>query len=293
MRKKQGFAGQRTIELSDEIIQHFLDEKPMAKYGHFTKVGFYPDAKHQFLEQTDGGTDWILIYCIKGYGVSQINQKIYHISPGDFIIIPAHSPFSYQADELKPWSIFWFYFRGKGVEEMAQLYLHTMKSNKGFLSYHEERIKLFNIIHQNLERGYGVENLNFLNMCLLNLISSLVLITNNMGIKEDKAQNMVNTSIQFMKENCEGNLSLAQFAVNLNMSISHFSLIFKEKTGISPINYYHTLKMQKACEYLKFTEILIKEISFKLGIMDTQYFSRVFSKTMGISPNKYRKRETN
>lgn len=291
MKKKQGFAGQRTIELSHEIIDRFLRDHPSSKYGYFTKVGFFPEAKYQFFEDTEGNQNYILIYCIKGYGVSQINQKIYHISPGDFFIIPKNIPFSYQADELKPWSIFWFYFSGSGIEEIADSFVRSNQSHKGFLAYHEERVKLFNNIYQNLERGYGDENLTFLNMCLLNLVSSFVLITKNQEKAEDKTQSLVNTSIQLMKENCEHNLNLNQIADNVNMSVSHFSLIFKRKTGISPINYYNTIKMQKACDYLKFTDILVKEIAFKLGILDTHYFSRLFTKTIGLSPNEYRRKE--
>ncbi len=287
MKKKQGFAGQRTLESTPEIIQQFLLKHPSAKNGHFTKVGFFPKAKHQFLSG-EGRDEYLMIYCIEGYGVANIKQKIHHISPGDFFIIPAKSQFSYHADELKPWSIFWFYFKGAAIEEMADLYIKSTQSYKGFLPYTGERIKLFHSIHQNLERGYNDENLTFMNMCLLNLLSSLVLITDNELMKEDKVQSVINSSIQFMKENKELNLTLPQIAENANISVSHFSLIFKKRTGISPINYYNIIKIQKACEYLKYTDILVKEIAFSVGISDTHYFSRLFSKIMGVSPNEYR-----
>ena len=289
MKKKQGFAGQRTIELSPEMVKAFCAKHPSAINGHFTKIGFFPDAKYQFIENDRGREEYIVIYCINGYGVSQINQKIYHISSGDFFIIPAYTPFSYQADILKPWSICWFFFKGDAIEEIADLFIKSAQAHKGFLPYNEERIKLFNRIYQNLERGYGNENLTMMNMCLLNLISSFVLVTATSSIKEDKSQNLINSSIQFMKERSEQNISLSEIAENVSMSVSHFSLVFKKKTGTSPVNYYNTIKMQKACEYLKFTDVLVKEIAFKLGILDPQYFSRLFTKTIGMSPNKYRK----
>ncbi len=289
MKKKQGFAGERRIELSPEMVKLFCEKNNSAKNGHFTKIGFFPDAKYQFIENIVGREEYIVIYCINGYGAAQINQKVYHISPGDFFIIPAQTPFSYQADILKPWSIFWFIFKGDAIEEIADLFIKSANSHKGFLPYNEERIKLFNRIYQNLERGYGNENLTIMNMCLLNLISSFVLVTHTSSPAEDKSQNVINSSIQFMNENREHNLTLSQIAENVSMSISHFSLVFKRKTGISPVNYYNTLKMQKACDYLKFTDVLVKEIAFNLGISDSHYFSRLFTKTIGISPNEYRK----
>lgn len=289
VRKKQGFAGQRTIDLNEETIKLLSKQFSSFTHGYFTKIGFYPDAKFQFIEDQKGRAEYILIYCVNGYGDARVNQKTYHISMGDFFIIPANSPFSYHADELKPWSIFWFFFKGKAIEEIADLFIKLNDTHKGFLPYNEERVKLFNRIYQNLERGYGLENLSVLNMCLLNLISSLVLILPNKQVKEDKKQSLVNSSIQLMKEHCEKHLTLSQLAENANMSVSHFSMVFKNQTGVAPLVYFNNLKMQKACEYLKFTDILVKEISYKLSIADAQYFSRVFTKTIGMSPNVYRR----
>lgn len=289
-KKKQGFAGQRIIELSPEFLEQYCEQHSSAKHGYFTKMGFFPNAKYQFIEDSDGREEYILIYCIKGYGVAIVNHKIYHISPGDFFIIPSHTPFSYYADELKPWSIFWFFFTGDAIEEIAQLFIQSTNSYKGYLPYNDERVKLFNRIYAYLERGNGKNNINYMNMCLLNLITSLVLITDTNPKKEDKIQSVINSSIQFMKEHSEKNLTLLQIAENVNISISHFSSLFKKHTGISPINYHNIIKIQKACDYLKFTNLLVKEISFKIGILDVQYFSRLFTKNMGVTPNKYRER---
>lgn len=291
MKKKQGFAGQKTLELSQEVIKHYINNHATAKLGHFTKVGFFPEARHQLLENKTGSDDYILIYCTNGYGMAQINQKTYHISLADFFIIPAHTTFSYQADELNPWSIFWFHFKGETLEELAKIFIEKSNSNKGFLPYSDDRVVLFNSILQNLEKGYGDENLTFLNLALLNLLSSFALNANSNLPKQDKWHHAISSSIRYMKANSESSLTLQDISDHVGISVSHFSLIFKTKIGVSPINYYHQIKIQKACEYLKYTDILIKEIAFKIGILDTHYFSRLFTKIIGISPNQYRKKE--
>ncbi|HTN21689.1 MAG TPA: AraC family transcriptional regulator [Pelobium sp.] len=287
-KKKQGFAGQRLIELSKDVIDSYCIKYPSSKNGFFTRVGFFPDAKYQFIEENDGREEYVLIYCVKGYGVAVINHKIFHISPGDFFLIPAHTPFSYYADKIKPWTIYWFFFKGDAIQEIADLFIKSANSYKGYLPYNEERVKLFNRIYRCLEQGYGQENLVIINMCLLNLISSFVLITADSKGRPDKLQLLVNSSIQFMKEHTEGNLNLTEIAGNVNLSVSHFSSIFKRITGISPMTYYNDIKIQKACEYLKYSNTLVKEISYKLGIFDVHYFSRLFAKTMGVTPLKFR-----
>lgn len=287
-KKKQGFAGQRLIELSEDALHSYCLRHPSSKNGFFTKVGFFPNAQYQFMEETDGREEYALIYCVKGYGVAIINHKIFHISPGDFFLIPSHTPFSYYADKIKPWTIFWFFFKGDAIEETANLFIKSAKSYKGYLPYNEERIKLFNQIYKCLEQGYGQENLILINMCLLHLISSFVLIIEPDGKKVDKFQLIINSSIQFMKENTDRNLTLREIAANVNLSVSHFSTIFKRTIGISPMNYFNDIKIQKACEYLKYSDTLVKEISYKLGVFDVHYFSRLFVKTMGVTPLKYR-----
>jgi AraC-like DNA-binding protein len=73
------------------------------------------------------------------------------------------------------------------------------------------------------------------------------------------------------------------------MSESHLSKIFRQKTGTSPIDYFIDLKMQEAIRLLSNKSLRIKEVAFELGYDDPYYFTRIFTKQIGISPATFLK----
>ena len=97
--------------------------------------------------------------------------------------------------------------------------------------------------------------------------------------------------IYYLQEHVETNLTLKDLAEYFKYSESHFSNLFQKETGTSPINYFTRLKIQKACQYIELTDMKLNEIAMRLGFEEQAYFSRVFTKVMGISPSSYRKKE--
>mgnify|MGYP000013614795 FL=1 len=91
-----------------------------------------------------------------------------------------------------------------------------------------------------------------------------------------------------MKANLDKQLTLEDMAKSVNYSPTYLSTLFTQKSGMSPINYFNQLKIQKACQLLDFTDKKAKEIAFELAFNDPYYFSKVFTKYMHMSPKEYR-----
>jgi transcriptional regulator GlxA family with amidase domain len=129
-------------------------------------------------------------------------------------------------------------------------------------------------------------------MCLWHYLTSFVFTEKFYGSKKVGKISNVDIAIEMMQNKIHETLSLEEIAQKVNLSASHFSNVFKKQTGFSPIEYFIHLKIQKASQYLLFTQLRIKEIASNLGIEDPYYFSRIFTRVMGLSPNEYRKKKT-
>jgi len=81
----------------------------------------------------------------------------------------------------------------------------------------------------------------------------------------------------------------AQFATEMNMTVSHLNDTVREVTGF-PVTYHIQQEvMKEARRLLYYSNLSVKEISASLGFDDPKYFNRLFSKITGQSPGSFRK----
>ena len=290
MRKREGFEGQKLIVLPKKIMTEFLTKDQVTRQIYITDIGFYPKAKFHYVERPGGISQHIIIYCMEGRGWIEIDKKKMEISPSQFVAIPAGKAHKYAANEKDPWTIYWIHFKGEIAAYIVELILQNSRNYKPDLTYNENRIKLFEDIYSNLEKGYGQDNLRYVNMIFYHFLSSLLYEDKFNYVDNKKEEDVIALTIALMQKKIASIVSLQEFADFAKLSVSHFSAIFREKTGYSPIEYFNHLKIQKACQYLLLTNMTVKEIAAQLGIDDQYYFSRMFSKLMGHSPIEYRKR---
>lgn len=290
-KKKDGFAGQKAVVIPRQILSKQCIKNPVIASLYITDIGFYPKAEFHYRERIHGADQHILVYCIEGKGELEINKKKYNIQRDFFFIIPMNVSHNYKADENEPWTIYWMHFKGNHANAIVDLLVKQIGSNQSQLPFHEERLHLFNEMYSNLEKGYSLDNLLYVNMCLWHYLTSFIYGDKFNGSKKAGKISKIDVSIELMQSKINETLSLEEIAQKINLSASHFSNLFKIQTGFSPIEYFIHLKIQKACQYLLFTELRVKEVAFKLGMDDPYYFSRIFTKVMGISPNEYRKKK--
>lgn len=69
-----------------------------------------------------------------------------------------------------------------------------------------------------------------------------------------------------------------------------FKRRFVQATGMSPLEYVHTLRLEEAKQMLESGALPIEAIANEVGYEDAGFFSRLFRRQVGITPAQYRKR---
>lgn len=93
----------------------------------------------------------------------------------------------------------------------------------------------------------------------------------------------------YIISNFAKSISLEEVAELVNLSPNYFSNLFKETKGETFIDFVTRIRMEHAKKLLEENEHTLKEISYKVGYKDPNYFSRVFKRNFGVSPKHYQK----
>ncbi|WP_316783738.1 AraC family transcriptional regulator [Pedobacter frigiditerrae] len=282
---KEGFVGQQMIVLPPNI-KKLVAKNNLTRLFYLTAIGYYPNANFHHRTRKTGSGQHILLYCTSGRGHIYLKDQEIELTPNTFFVIPKNTPHHYKSSIIEPWSIYWVHFTGPTADIIYERYADVTPLLRQ-IPYSEKRIENFDAIFNLLEESFDEQSLEIANLKLMDFVSSMIYIKQLNPAQHQMDQ--MDKSILFMKNNINGIFTAETFAKQQQLSLSHYSRLFRSKTGNSPLHFFNQLKVQKACQYLYFTDRNIKEICTELGFDDPFYFSRLFKKYMGISPSQYKK----
>lgn len=134
----------------------------------------------------------------------------------------------------------------------------------------------------------GYDKLEDLKTSIYEVLSKLYTLEEN--CKREKMREEVEIVKSYVKNHLQEEITAAFVAKMVNMSVSHFSHVFKESTGMSFGEYVIQKRMNRAAKLLEETDLKISEIADAVGIDNPNYFSTKFKKAFSVSPSDYKKR---
>lgn len=103
-------------------------------------------------------------------------------------------------------------------------------------------------------------------------------------------RNMLAEALHFMENNMNSELKVEEIAAKVYLSPNYFRKIFKEATGLTPIEYINRIRISRACNLLSNGNMTVSQVAETVGINDLNYFSRLFKSIADCTPSEFKRK---
>lgn len=245
-----------------------------------------------------------LVIIFKGTAVHVIDEQRFTVKAGDVFVISQNHEHQYQEMHGLALANILFDPESLGISQWDIRTLpgfHALfslepafRSQHGFrsrLQLSERQLNLVYEIVRNLTQETEQRNPGYRVMAK-GLFMQLAVALSRAYSTEPTGESIdllrIGDAIAHIETHYSEKITLGELARKSHLSQRHFSRIFQECVGRSPIDHLKHVRCQRAAELLKRTDRTITDIAFDCGFSDSNYFTRNFRQTMGITPKQYR-----
>lgn len=230
-----------------------------------------------------------LFYVTSGVGQFFFEGVTKPVSPNDLIIVNPnveHTEISYNANPLE--------YIVLGVEGLELSVSDEMENRYCIVNFRnkQEHILFYlqNMLREIEAKSPGYETIcqDLMEIFVIYLTRQTDFSTTMVPIKKS-ASRLCNNVKRYIDEHFKENISLDMLAELTHSSKYYMVHAFSEEFGVSPINYMISRRIEEAKQLLKTYDYSLSLISRILGFSSPSYFSQIFRKTTGMTPNEYRK----
>ena len=229
-----------------------------------------------------------ILYVAGGAGEAILEGKKFRLAPGDLVVVNPGTLHEERSDAKAPLRLIFLAIRDFAVPGLPAGCLSQEKYR--VLSCGEYRYKMDIYLRELLqETSSQIEFYQEISQGLVSALLVLVMRLIRINPEDEAALSQECQKIkEYLDQNFTSPITLDSLSETVYISKHYLSHLFKEQTGVSPIKYLTSKRMEKACELLSETELPVSEVSKAVGYENPLYFSQVFKRIYGISPVKYR-----
>ena len=158
---------------------------------------------------------------------------------------------------------------------------------------------LYESVHKNIIDIIEVYNTDYIGkelkikISLYNIILAIYhenrfIVQNNKSTPIDRHLDYVRTSMKYMEDNYNSNITIDILAKNVNISSYYLIKIFKQIAAVTPIEYLINIRLENAALLLRNSNNSIEHNAYKVGFNNMGYFVRKFKKKYNVTPNQYK-----
>ena len=233
-----------------------------------------------------GRNDYYIVYVTEGKLELEIDGKSGELHSGGIICMPPHTPFTYSnSEEDRPIRYYWMHFTGNDCEHiLSECGIPVGRIAR--LRNGREAAYYFEDIFSELRKRRP--NVDF--SIPLKAQYLLLHIGRSLDTEENTGSSPVERSIKYIHTNIKKSFSVGELAAMEFLSPSRCREVFREVTGLAPLEYIAKQRIHLACELIEQGDLSLSQVAELCGFSDRLYFQRVFKKLTRVTPGEYRER---
>lgn len=232
-----------------------------------------------------------LFYVLRGKGKFHVNEEVFNVREDDLIIVNPNVMHTEMSKNDSPLEYIVLGIEGLQFTTFVNQKEQIDYSVHNYYDYkHEILFYLKTLIQEmgNKDESYESVCQNLLEVLIINMVRRTK--ANLIVAPAQKITKECRFIEQYMNNHFTEEITLELLSEKAYMNKFYLVHAFKEYKGISPINYLIQLRIKQAKEMLETTNYSIAQVSVFSGFSSQSYFSQVFRKETGFTPNGYRKR---
>lgn len=244
---------------------------------------------HIHVGQRDYLHSYLFFLVMEGSGRLLYRGREYSLKPGSCVFIDCMHEYQHESFAGE-WTLRWVHFCGSGAHEIYENYRHSggrvCFRPRDFIGYSDLLTEIFRLASSEIYVS---------DMQLYEKLVSLLTMLNEENRKqelehagESGVRDMTPVK-QYLEQHYQERISLDLLAEQFYVNKFYMTRIFKQQFGDSIVNYLTQVRITRAKQLLRFTDMSVEKIGQACGLSDVNYFARVFRKVEGTSPGEFRK----
>lgn len=279
------------LDLSPQSVWYTVPATPLAKTSllHAQEIGnFFAGPKYS--TSRESFPSYLLKLSLEGCGALEYDGQRYQVPAGYFFWIDCNKPQNYYTDaQGESWHVVWLHFYGGCAKDYYDAFLNmnggspvaSLPLNSSAYGLFRELLETVASDKEQTRKDFDIAKL--ITCLLTECVQATMAVNENHSVPQ-----IIHATMLYLQENYSMRHTLESLGAKFNINPFYLQKQFKRYVGLSPTEYCIYLRINRAKALMRSTYATISEISREVGIENVGYFTRLFRKYEGMTPQAYR-----
>lgn len=242
-------------------------------------------------------------FCLDGHGYLQSGDREWEFHKNTFTFFPhniPHNTDSETPESLDTWE--YLFFDGKsilekygGISGTQFERLHAQLGGTAIVADGKRYYAAACLVRGIVKRMYGPKDgyrrreVGYMLSALIMECASMASDEATSAPAEENNTGMIGNALSFVDDHFSEEIRTADLASACGLSETHFRRLFEKSINMSPNEYVNLVRIQKACDLIRFSDDSMETVAIKTGFNSQASFNRNFLKILGLPPYRWKR----